>query len=132
MKKSVLISLLLLCLTAGLSWGNGIALSNLTSVSGSGFVQLQFDLTWSNSWNNSINHDAAWVFFKFKDNDGTWHHLNLTGSNTSIAAGYTLTVPPDETGAMIFRNTVGNGTVTLTGVQVGVNNLPGSFDVKGF
>jgi len=121
----------LLCLSTGLAWGNGITLSNLSSVSGSGFVQLQFDLTWNNSWNNSINHDAAWVFFKFKDNDGTWHHLNLTNSNNSIASGYTLTVPPDMTGAMIYRNS-GTGTSTITSIQVGVNNLPGNFDVKGF
>lgn len=129
MKKSII--LLLLCLSGGFAFGNGVALSNLTSVSGSGFVQLQFDLTWSNSWNNAINHDAVWVFFKFKDNDGTWHHLNLTNANNSVPAGYTLSVPTDNTGAMIYRNS-GSGTASLTSVKVGVNNLPGSFDVKGF
>jgi formylglycine-generating enzyme required for sulfatase activity len=132
MKKSLLICQLLLCLSCGLAWGNGIALSNLTSVSGAGFVQLQFDLTWSNSWNNSINNDAAWVFFKFKDNDGKWHHLNLTNANNTIAAGYAISVPTDLTGAMIYRNSAGIGTVSLTGVQLGVNNLPGSFDIKAF
>ncbi|MEO6833763.1 MAG: SUMF1/EgtB/PvdO family nonheme iron enzyme [Chitinophagaceae bacterium] len=122
----------LFLLDIGSAWGNGITLTNLTSVSGAGYVQLQFDLTWSNSWNNSINHDAAWVFFKFKDNDGTWHHLHLTNSNNSIAASATMTVPPDLTGVMIYRSTAGTGTLTLTSVQVGVENLPGNFDVKGF
>jgi formylglycine-generating enzyme required for sulfatase activity len=132
MKRSLSICLLLVCLSFGITKGNGIVLSNITSVNGAGYVQLQFDLTWNNSWNNAINRDAAWVFFKFKDNDGTWHHLNLTNANNTISAGYNVTVPADLTGAMISRSAVGAGTVTLLGVQVGVNNLPGSFDIKGF
>jgi len=111
---------------------NNIVISNITSVTGSGFVQLQFDLSWENSWNSSINYDAAWVFFKFKDLDGTWRHLNLTNANNSITAGFTINVPGDLTGAMIYRNTTSSGTVTLTAVRVGVTNLPGSFDIKGF
>lgn len=111
---------------------NNISIANITSVTGSGYVQLQFDLSWDNSWYNSINHDAAWVFFKFKDNDGTWRHLNLTNANNSIAANYTITVPGDKTGAFIYRSVTGTGTVTLTGVRVGVNNLPGNFDIRAF
>ncbi len=111
---------------------NNIVISNITSVTGSGYVQLQFDISWENSWYNSTNRDAAWVFFKFKDNNGAWAHLNLTNANNSITSGYDLTVPADLTGAMICRNATGSGTVTLTGVRVGVTNLPGSFDIKGF
>lgn len=110
---------------------NNIVISNITSVTGSGFVQLQFDLSWENSWTNAINRDAAWIFFKFKDLDGTWRHLNLTNANNSITGGYTISVPTDLTGAFIYRNS-GSGTVTLTGVRVGVTNLPGSFDINGF
>ncbi len=110
---------------------NNIDISNITSVTGSGFVQLQFDLSWENSWNNAINRDAAWVFFKFKDLDGTWRHLNLTNANNSITSGFTIQVPTDLTGAFIYRNT-GSGTNTITGIQLGVTNLPGSFDIKGF
>jgi hypothetical protein len=95
-------------------------------------VQLQFDISWNNSWFNAANHDAAWVFFKLKDNDGQWKHLSLTGANNSIGAGYAIVVPPDLTGAMIRRTSNGSGTVTLTGVQLGVINLPGNFDIKGF
>ena len=130
--KNLLTALVVFICFSGDLKANNINISNITSVPGAGFVQLQFDLSWDNSWYNSINNDAAWVFFKFKDNDGTWHHLNLTNSNNAIAVGYTIGVPPDLTGAMIYRNTTGSGTVTLTGVRVGVNNLPGSFDIKGF
>jgi formylglycine-generating enzyme required for sulfatase activity len=114
------------------SRANGIVLSNLTSVNGPNYVQLQFDLSWNNSWFNATNHDAAWVLFKFKDNDGQWKHLNLAGANNTIGAGFTIVVPPDLTGAIIRRTVTGSGTVTLTGVQVGVMNLPGNFDIKGF
>jgi len=110
---------------------NNILISNITSVPGTGFVQLQFDLSWDNSWNTSINHDAAWIFFKFKDNDGTWRHLHMTSANNVISAGYTISIPPDLTGAMIYRNS-GSGTVSLTAVRLGVENLPGNFDIKGF
>jgi len=110
---------------------NNIIISNVTSVTGNSYVQLQFDLSWENSWNNSINHDAAWVFFKFKDNDGTWRPLHLTNTNNSITSGNTITVPTDLTGAFIYRNS-GSGTLALTGILIGVENLPGNFDVKGF
>lgn len=110
---------------------NNIVISNITSVTGSGYVQLQFDLSWENSWNNAVNNDAAWIFFKFKDLDGSWRHLNLTNANNSITGGYTISVPSDLTGAFIFRNS-GSGTVSLTGVRVGITSLPGSFDIKGF
>lgn len=123
-----MITMLFFCTTLK---ANNILISNITSVTGSGFVQLQFDLSWENSWNNAINRDAAWVFFKFKDLDGTWRHLNLTNANNSITAGFTLQVPTDLTGAFVYRNS-GSGTVTLTGVRVGVTNLPGSFDIRGF
>ncbi len=132
MKKSLLIAFFASIAGMGSAFANGIALSNLSSISGSGFVQLQFDLTWSNSWFNATNYDAAWVFFKFKDNDGTWRHLNMTGANNVIAGGYTVEVPSDKTGAMIYRNATGLGTVSLTGVKVGITNLPGAFDIRGF
>ena len=110
---------------------NNIVISNITSLTGSGFVQLQYDLSWENSWNNAINRDAAWVFFKFKDLNGTWRHLNLTNANNLITGDFDIQVPPDLTGAFIYRNS-GSGTNTFTGVRLGVTNLPGSFDIKGF
>ena len=41
-------------------------------------------------------------------------------------------MPPDLTGAMIYRSSNGFGTSTITGVAVGVSNYPGSFDIKAF
>jgi len=111
---------------------NNIQIANVTSVPNTGYVQMQFDLSWENSWRNSANYDAAWIFFKFKDNDGTWRHLNVTGANNVISAGYAIIVAPDFTGVMICRSASGNGNVSLTGVRLGITNLPGNFDIKAF
>src|SRR5262244_2239171 len=108
---------------------NNIQISNVTSLPNTGYVQMQFDLSWDNSWRNSSNYDAAWIFFKFKDNDGTWRHLNVTGSNNAISAGYSIITASDFTGVMICRSVVGNGSVSLIGVKVGISNLPGNFDI---
>lgn len=114
-----------------LTKANNINISNVASGTNATGLYLTFDLSWENSWHNSTNWDAAWVFFKFKDFDGAWHHLNLTGDNTNISSGYIINTT-DSTGAMIYRSADGYGTVTLTGVQVGVQNLPGSFDIRSF
>src|SRR5262245_10539666 len=111
---------------------NNIQINNVTSVPNTGYVQMQFDLSWDNSWRNSSNYDAAWIFCKFKDKDGIWRHLNVTGNNNVISPGYAIITAPDFTGVMICRSAVGNGSVSLTGVRVGINNLPGNFDIKAF
>jgi hypothetical protein len=40
-------------------------------------IQVQFDISWDNSWRDAINYDAAWIFMKFKDANGLWQHLQL-------------------------------------------------------
>lgn len=41
-------------------------------------VTVQFDLSWENSWRNELNHDAAWVFIKFKaPMSNHWQHAYL-------------------------------------------------------
>ena len=132
MKRFRLLLSVALVVICSIGRANNINISNVTSVPGAGFIQLQFDLSWDNSWRNNINYDAAWVFFKFKDNDGTWRHLSLTGLNNVANAGYTINVASDLTGAMIYRTNPGAGNVGLTGMLVGVSNLPGSFDIKAF
>lgn len=115
------------------SAANNISISNVTTGTNATGLYMSFDLSWENSWRNTTNWDAAWVFFKFKDFDGAWHHLRLTNTNNSIASGFSIS-STDLTGAMIYRSATGYGTVTLTGVQVGVMNLPGpsGFDIRAF
>lgn len=38
-------------------------------------VEVAFDLSWENSWRNDLNHDAAWVFIKFRaPQSNHWQH----------------------------------------------------------
>lgn len=44
---------------------------------------IQFNLSWRNSWRSSAapgNHDAAWVFVKFRDRSGVWRHATLSAN----------------------------------------------------
>lgn len=60
---------------------------------------VNFTVTWNNAWKNSRNHDAAWVFIKFKKTGEGYVHGKL-GTN-----GHSL-VPDDSSpkGKMVMTN----------------------------
>ncbi len=106
---------------------NNLSISNgkLTSQNASaGTINVQFDLSWSNSWRDSTNYDAVWIFMKYSTNSGvTWRHAALSGSGTnpsgfSVGTGtfVQILVPFDEMGCFIQR--AGNGTGTLSAQQI--------------
>ncbi len=122
------------CLAMIAGRANNVVISNVSTVTSATFTQVEFDISWDNSWRVSSgpsNYDAVWVFIKYKVGN-EWFHLNLTGSNNSIGAGYTITVPSDLKGAFIYRSSDGSGTVTLTDVRVGVAVVSGTFDIRMF
>ena len=43
-----------------------------------------FDLQWKNSWKNSRNHDAAWVFVKFESPGQGYVHGQLSGTSHNM------------------------------------------------
>ena len=53
---------------------------------------IQFDLAWGGSWRTEVNHDAVWVFFKFRtENDpvkGGWRHVFLKADKVLNPTGY--------------------------------------------
>ena len=52
---------------------------------------LQFDIAWQGSWRHDVNHDAAWVFFKFRvegDDQKTWRHVRLAADRELNPTGY--------------------------------------------
>lgn len=124
---------LLFCATA-----NNIQVTNVSTVITGSVVQVQFDLSWENSWRTAStnNWDGAWVFLKFKDNDGNWKHLKFTTSNNVIPPGYTATFPSNDSesgiGMMIYRSANGFGNVNLVGVRAGITSYPGIYDIKAF
>lgn len=75
--------------------------------------QIEFDLSWENSWRTSTlesNWDAAWVFVKYRI-DGTtdWQHAKLQPTGFVAPVGATVEPRSDGMGAFIYRNSDGIG-----------------------
>jgi formylglycine-generating enzyme required for sulfatase activity len=87
---------------------------------------IQFDISWENSWRDSTNYDAAWVFIKYSTDSGTtWSHATLKTSGTNPAdtnigsgTGIQIIVPTDKKGAFIQRSATGSGTLSTTAIQL--------------
>jgi hypothetical protein len=115
-------------------YANNISVSNvaITGQSTSASTcKVQFDISWQNSWRNSLNYDAAWVFIKYSTDSGTtWAHATLKANDTnplddSPSLGYSagsgtslsITIPTDKKGAFLYRSATGAGTVNTTSIQ---------------
>ena len=117
--------------TAG--YANNIQVSNV-SLTGQNTtnktVQVQFTVSWENSWRVSAgpgNWDAAWVFIKYRKGSGPWLHANLGADASHVApagsiintgllspgAAFNATTNPGV-GAFIYRSANGSGTFTVT------------------
>ncbi len=97
-------------------------------------IQVQFDISWDNSWRDVINYDAAWIFMKFKDANGLWQHvqLNQSGSLNGTGTANTLQVTSDKVGSWLYRSALGSGTFNSTGIQLQWNyGLSGLTNVTG-
>lgn len=121
-------SALLLMFIANMSFANFVNVQN-TTLTGqnttNGTIQVQFDLSWNNSWRDSINYDGAWVFVKYRIGTGNWIHatLNNTGFVNGTGTSHAILIAPlthssNRPGAMIHRNTGGSGTFNATGIQL--------------
>jgi len=137
MNKIKVLSLLLLlgCFSAK---ANNMLIQNVSKVGNNPTaktIQIQFDISWQNSWRDSINYDAAWIFIKYKDANGLWQHakLNLSGYQNGTGTANTLSVQSDSVGAFMYRNAMGNGAFASTGVQLQWNyGSYGLTDVSAF
>lgn len=96
-------------------------------------IQIQFDLSWQNSWRDSINWDAAWIFIKFKNANGLWQHarLNLAGFANGAGTSNTIKVGSDSVGAFVYRSALGSGNFNATSIQIQWNyGVSGLTDVS--
>jgi formylglycine-generating enzyme required for sulfatase activity len=124
--RSPLLSTLLLAATSPLfTWANNINVSNVTLTgknTSADSYQVQFDLSWENSWRTSsaeANYDAAWVFIKYRlDPALPWNHATLSITGHLQTGGSTIQLPADLKGVFIFRNQDGIGNVNYTGLQL--------------
>ena len=97
-------------------------------------IQVQFDMSWDNSWRDGINWDAAWIFMKYKDANGLWQHvqLNTTGFANGTGTANTIQVGSDKVGAFVYRSAAGTGTFSSTSMQLQWNyGLSGLTSVTG-
>jgi len=88
-------------------------------------AQIQFDISWENSWRDTENWDAAWIFIKYKDVNatGAWQHASLNyvdGSNDghTAPAGSSISTPADGKGAFIYRSANGDGTTNFVNTRL--------------
>ncbi len=109
-------------------------------------VDISFGVAWENSWRVDLpgdgnqapfNHDAVWVFMKYKSQTGVWKHATLRASGHSVPEGAALKLPADKKGLFILKSANGigsnnwedillrwdygfDGVVELTGIEVKV------------
>lgn len=90
MKKSLTVSLLSTLLLTLPLLANNIRVENVdirNQDMQEHTMLVEFDLSWENSWHNELNHDAAWVFVKFRaPGSNHWQHAYLSGDNADHRA----------------------------------------------
>jgi hypothetical protein len=123
MKKWALLAILFV-LQGSNSFANNILVNNISLVkrnATSDIVFVKFDLSWQNSFKTSsgaANYDAAWVFVKYRIGDtGEWKHATLNNGAHTIPSG-TSTTQSDGTGLFLYRNNDGNGTFSMTDIEL--------------
>ena len=99
---------------------------------------LGFNLSWENSWRDTENWDAIWIFIKYNDGSG-WHHAELnhvdgTDDGHIVPIGASVTTPSDGKGVFLYRASVGSGNVSFADVQLrwnyGLDGLSEITDVE--
>lgn len=106
---------------------NAIEINNVQRLSSPNQDRISFELSWQNSWNvigTPGNHDAAWIFIKYRECGGlnNWEHALLSTSFSdhsldpnlafadSISVNDRLGNPGNHnTGALIRRSAFGTG-----------------------
>jgi len=120
MKIKITLLATLFCFMAS---ANNITVSNISleNLNAPDWVQVEFDLSWENSWRLSAgpsNWDAAWVFIKYRVNSGDWEHAQLSQTDFVAATGSTIDISSDGVGAFVYRDGDGSGDLNLQGMRL--------------
>lgn len=94
-------------------------------------IFIEFGVSWDNSWRNSTNHDAVWLFVKYRNNGGPWEHAYLGTAASDYSVGNNNGTPPAfepgieniggnnrGIGVFAYRNTSGTGNVNWQNVRL--------------
>lgn len=112
------------------AFANNVTIANVelsTQDSSANTILVEFDISWDNSWRNTINYDAVWVFVKYRltSDTGAWAHATLKTSGTnptgfSRGSGDTIdiVVPTDLYGCFIQRTESGYGSIDTDDIQL--------------
>ena len=120
------------------SLGNNIQISNVRLV---GSNKITFHISWDNSWKLEnlappYNHDAAWIFIKYRPSGGDWDHVTLYNDTSQHISSDSLMLETvaDGKGIFVKRKYSGSGTVsgTVTLKWVGYVASPGKYDYRVF
>jgi hypothetical protein len=104
--------------------------------SSQGTAQVQFDINWGNSWKDSINWDAAWVFMKYKNTAGEWKHakINATGYDHGQGTNNIIQPTADKMGAFVRMAEFGQTNFSVEGMQLqwnySIDGLSNASDVE--
>jgi formylglycine-generating enzyme required for sulfatase activity len=131
--KKILTCLALLCLTLFVK-ANNVQITGVTTTVTGSVTTVNFSISWENSWRGgpANNYDAVWVFVKYYDDNNVWQPLKMTGNNITTPTGLTVDVASDKTGAFVYRSADGAGNIASSSISIGIQQQPGSFDVKVF
>lgn len=109
-----------------LAMANNLRLNNFNVAdidAASNTMSFTFDMTQDNSWRNTTNNDAAWIFMKYSTDGGiTWHHATMSanGNNPigfSAPADFEINVPVDQKGFFLQRTSFGAGSISAPSVK---------------
>jgi formylglycine-generating enzyme required for sulfatase activity len=101
---------------------------------------ISFDISWENSWaldmvSKQGNHDAVWIFIKYKNDNGNWQHLGLSSDNASHQSD-SLAIETVADGKGVFLKGKNPGAVNINTSKVTLNwtdkYLSGNYDFKVF
>ena len=134
MKKTILLIFALIQISV--SWANGITVNNVSLENfneSEGWVNIQFDIFWYNSWRidaGPSNWDAAWVFAKYRANSGPWQHVTVSPSNSNIHPDFIIDSSNDNKGVFIYPSGPLNlGVSNTNNVNLGWDLNADSIDI---
>lgn len=74
--------------------------------------RLNVRVAWNNAWRNDRNHDAAWIFVKYRQAPDGWRHARIAPAQADGPAA--VTVPADGAGAFVCAKAAHRGPVSWT------------------